>query len=82
MRKRRLIADYGPFPDSPIEILKGRFGPYITDGNKNVRAPKEREPESLSLEECEVLLREAPEKKKRATNRRRTAAPAKKKRFQ
>ncbi|MCB1921041.1 MAG: DNA topoisomerase I [Candidatus Competibacteraceae bacterium] len=68
------------FPDSPIEILKGRFGPYITDGNKNVRAPKEREPESLSLEECEVLLREAPEKKKRATNRRRTAAPAKKKR--
>jgi DNA topoisomerase-1 len=67
------------FPASAIEILKGRFGPYITDGNKNARLPKDREPESLSLEECEALLREAPEKKKRATNRKRTAAPAKKK---
>ncbi|MCB1822568.1 MAG: type I DNA topoisomerase, partial [Candidatus Competibacteraceae bacterium] len=68
------------FPDSAIEILKGRFGPYITDGNKNVRVPKDREPESLNLEECAALLREAPEKKKRTMNRRRTAAPAKKKR--
>jgi DNA topoisomerase-1 len=67
------------FSDSAIEILKGRFGPYITDGNKNVRVPKDREPESLSLEECATLLREAPEKKKRTTNRRRTTAPAKKK---
>ncbi len=64
------------FPDSNIQILNGRFGPYITDGQKNVRTPKGREPESLSLDECEILIREAPEKKKRAV-RRRTAAPAK-----
>jgi DNA topoisomerase-1 len=67
------------FPDSAIQILNGRFGPYITDGKKNVRVPKEREPESLSLDECETLLREAPEKKKRAP-RRQTATPAKAKR--
>jgi len=67
------------FPDSAIQILNGRFGPYITDGKKNARVPKERDPESLSLDECEALLREAPEKKKRAP-RRRTAAPAKTKR--
>jgi DNA topoisomerase-1 len=51
------------FPDSPLQILNGRFGPYITDGQKNVRVPKEREPASLSLTECQTLLREAPEKK-------------------
>ncbi|HPF59235.1 MAG TPA: DNA topoisomerase I [Candidatus Competibacteraceae bacterium] len=67
------------FPDSAIQILNGRFGPYITDGKKNVRVPKGREPESLSFDECETLLREAPEKKKRTIHRR-TAAPAKVKR--
>ena len=51
------------FPESAIQILNGRFGPYITDGNKNARLPKEREPASLTLAECEALLREAPEKK-------------------
>jgi len=64
------------FPDSHLQILNGRFGPYITDGKKNVRVPKGREPESLRLDECEMLVREAPEKKKRVV-RRRAAAPAK-----
>ncbi|PIE82937.1 MAG: DNA topoisomerase I [Candidatus Contendobacter odensis] len=61
------------FEDSKIQILNGRYGPYITDGKKNVRLPKARDPDSMSLEECETLLREAPEKKKPATRRRRTA---------
>jgi len=64
------------FPDSPLQILNGRFGPYITDGQKNVRVPKDREPASLSLTECETLIREAPEKKKRVVSRR-AATPAK-----
>ncbi len=67
------------FPGSAIQILNGRFGPYITDGKKNVRLPKGREPGSLSLAECETLVREAPEKKKpvRAVARRRVAASSK-----
>jgi DNA topoisomerase-1 len=64
------------FPHSNIQILNGRFGPYITNGQKNARAPKGREPESLSLDECEALIRAAPEKKKRVV-RRRAGAPAK-----
>ncbi len=51
------------FPDSAIQVLNGRFGPYITDGKKNARVPKGREPASLTLAECETLVREAPEKK-------------------
>jgi DNA topoisomerase-1 len=64
------------FPGSALQILNGRFGPYITDGKKNVRLPKDREPASLTLTECEALVRAAPEKKKPAV-RRRAAAPAK-----
>ncbi|MEE4174676.1 MAG: DNA topoisomerase I [Xanthomonadales bacterium] len=51
--------------DSEVQILKGRWGPFITDGDKNVRIPKDREPDSYTLEECEKLLAEAPAKKKR-----------------
>ena len=51
--------------DSEVQILKGRWGPFITDGDKNVRIPKDREPDSYTLEECEKLLAAAPEKKKR-----------------
>jgi len=53
------------WPDSDIQIVKGRWGPFITDGNKNARMPKETEVESMSLEECEKLIEAAPEKKGR-----------------
>lgn len=52
------------WPDSEVQILKGRWGPFITDGNKNARIPKDREYESLSLEECEAFLAAAPDKKR------------------
>jgi DNA topoisomerase-1 len=53
------------FQDSPIQVLRGRFGPYITDGERNARVPKEREPDSLTLAECKQLLQAAPARKSR-----------------
>ena len=53
------------FEDSKVKIVAGRWGPYITDGSKNVSVPKGTEPESLELEECVTLLAAAPKKKKR-----------------
>ncbi|WP_006787029.1 DNA topoisomerase I [Thiorhodospira sibirica] len=53
------------FEAEGIQILNGRFGPYVTDGKKNARVPKDREPAALSLEECQTLLANAPEKKSR-----------------
>lgn len=55
------------FDGSDIQILKGRWGPYITDVSikKNAKIPKDREPESLTLEECQKLIEEAPEPKRR-----------------
>jgi DNA topoisomerase-1 len=58
----RTIADFG---EDNIKVLRGRYGPYITDGKKNAKIPKEREPESLTLDECRELLAAAPERGKR-----------------
>jgi len=48
-----------------IQILNGRFGPYIKAGKKNVKIPKGKAPEELTLEECITLAANAPEKKGR-----------------
>lgn len=53
------------FEGTDVQILKGRWGPFITDGNKNARMQKEREPDSMTLEECLALLEAAPEKRGR-----------------
>ena len=53
----RLILD---FEEQGIQVLNGRYGPYITDKQKNARVPKDREPKTLTLEECIELLAAAP----------------------
>jgi len=53
----RLIVD---FPDAGIQVLNGRYGPYITDKERNAKIPKDKEPKSLTLEECQTLLAAAP----------------------
>ncbi len=69
------------FDGSPIEILNGRYGPYLTDGEKNGKIPKDREPASLTQAECEEILANAPARPARGRfGRKGTAAkaPAKK----
>lgn len=67
----RVIQDF----DGKVQILRGRYGPYITDGSKNARIPKDREPDSLTLEECLELLAKAPAKPaRRAAASRRKAS--------
>ncbi len=58
----RLIRD---FPEAGIQILNGRYGPYITNREKNARVPKDRDPRELTREECEALLAAAPERRGR-----------------
>ncbi|ABA59452.1 DNA topoisomerase I [Nitrosococcus oceani ATCC 19707] len=53
------------FPDSGIQVLNGRYGPYVTDGERNARVPKEQAPEALSLEQAQALINEAPVKRAR-----------------
>lgn len=58
----RLILD---FEADGIQVLNGRYGPYITDKKKNAKVPKDREPNTLTREECIELLAAAPERGRR-----------------
>ena len=40
----RLILD---FPEAGIQVLNGRYGPYITDKARNAKIPKDRDPKTL-----------------------------------
>jgi DNA topoisomerase I len=53
------------FEGHDIQVLNGRFGPYIKAGKKNVKIPKGKEPKELTLEECIALADATPEKKGR-----------------
>jgi len=61
----RIIKDFG----NGIQVLNGRYGPYITDGEKNARIPKDREPRDLTEAECAELLAAAPNRPKRGGGR-------------
>jgi DNA topoisomerase-1 len=69
----RIITDFGV---DDIQVLNGRYGPYITDKLRNARIPKERDPKSLTLEECRAMLAAAPPRPARGRFGRR-GAPAK-----
>ena len=59
--KNRIIQQF----DDGVEVLNGRYGPYISDGKKNAKIPKDKEPKALSHAECLELLAAAPERKGR-----------------
>lgn len=58
----RLIKSFPENPD--IQVLNGRFGPYIVAGKKNVKIPKGEEPTELTLERCIELADATPDKPK------------------
>jgi DNA topoisomerase-1 len=62
------------FEDAGIRVLNGRYGPYVTDGTKNAKVPKNEDPASLTLSQCQSLLAAAPERRSRG---RRKAVAAK-----
>jgi len=78
------LADLGPHPESgtPVRVLEGRWGPYVTDGTTNASLPRGVVPEELGLEQAIELLKErearGPSKRpaKKAATRK---APAKRK---
>lgn len=47
-----------------LQVLNGRFGPYISYDKGNYKIPKGMEPAGLSYEDCMRIIKEAPEKTK------------------
>ena len=58
------IADFGE-----IKVLNGRFGPYVTNGKKNAKIPKDVDPKTLNEADAKELLDKAPAKNARRTTR-------------
>ena len=69
----RLVRD---FPEQGIQVLNGRYGPYVTNGKKNAKIPKDRDPKLLTLEECEALIAAAPERARRGAKKKAAASEA------
>ena len=53
------IADFG----GGIKVLNGRFGPYVTDGSKNAKIPKDTDPKTITRDQAVELLANAPQKR-------------------
>ncbi len=73
----RIIQDFGV---DNIQVLNGRYGPYITDGKRNARIPKDTDPKAVTLETCRELLAAAPPRGSRFGRKKtpaKQAAPAK-----
>ena len=58
--KEKVIHSFGQ--NDPVEVLRGRFGPYIAHKGSNYKIPKGVDPETLTLEACEKIIAEAPAK--------------------
>lgn len=66
------ISDFG----DGVKVLNGRYGPYITDGKKNAKIPKDTDPKTITHEQAKQMIADAPEAKGRWRNSGRTT-PAK-----
>jgi len=53
------------FDDGKIQVLNGRFGPYISDGKKNAKIPKDTDPKEVTRDQAAELLEKAPVRKPR-----------------
>ncbi len=61
--KNKFIAVFDDV-EPKIEVLNGRYGPYIKAGRSNYKIPKDIDPKTLTREACEHIIAEAPEPKK------------------
>jgi DNA topoisomerase-1 len=69
------------FPeDSNLQVLNGRYGPYIAYNKLSYKIPKDMVPAEVSYADCMKIIREAPEKKAKGGSKKSnttTKAPAK-----
>ncbi len=58
-RGAQQLKDLGAALDGkPIKVLKGKFGPYVSDGETNATLPEGTEPDSVTMEQALALIAE------------------------
>lgn len=67
------ISDFG----DGVKVLNGRYGPYITDGKKNAKIPKDTDPKTITHEQALQMIKDAPEAKGRFAKRKTTTTTRK-----
>lgn len=74
--RKPVLKDLGPHPETgePLQVFKGRYGPYVSHQKVNATIGKDRDPEDVTVEEALALLAEAASRGKTA----RKKAPRKK----
>ncbi len=73
--RERIIQEFKD--DDQVKVLKGRWGPYVKVGRKNVKVPKDKDPAALTLEECYELAKNAGSVKKKGGGKKKPASKAK-----
>jgi DNA topoisomerase I len=68
--KKRVVADYGK-----VKVLRGPYGPYVTDGKQNVKIPPNIEPKEITEEKAKTMLSEASKNPKNKYKRRARLSP-------
>ncbi|MFA6838616.1 MAG: type I DNA topoisomerase [Dysgonamonadaceae bacterium] len=69
--KEKLIKSFEEDPS--LEVLNGRYGPYIKFGKLNYKIPKKQNPEELSLDDCRQIIAEADKDQKGDKSTKKTA---------
>ena len=55
----KLPRKLGEIDGAEVTVLKGRFGPYIKHGDKNISLPRSADPLTVTLADCEGIIRNA-----------------------
>ena len=53
---KKVITSIARPEGAPLQVLEGRYGPYVTDGDTNASVPRGTDPNTLTLEAANDLL--------------------------
>lgn len=54
--QKKIIKEFDE--DKTVQVLQGRYGPYLVIDKKNYKIPKEYDPQALTLEECYAIAKD------------------------